>query len=382
VVVLLAVCCAVSVANVYYAQPLLDAIAMEFGIARAAVGGVITATQAGCAIALVCFVPLGDLLERKRLLAAQLVLLALAALAVAAAPRPGLLLAGMLGMGLFGTAMTQGLIAYAATLAAPAERGRVVGSAQGGVVIGLLLARTLAGLVTDVAGWRTVYLASAVLSAAMLVLLARRLPAVSVPPARMGYAQLLRSMLALLASERTLQVRGVIGMLMFAAFSTFWSALVLPLAAPPFSMSHTGIGAFGLVGAVGALAAARAGRLADRGLGQRATGLALACLVASWLPIGMMFHSMAALVAGIVLLDLGGQAIHVINQTMILQARPQAQSRLVACYMLFYSVGSGLGALASTLVYARAGWSGVCVLGFALSLTAAGFWAATLRRSA
>jgi len=382
VVLLLAVCCAVSVANVYYAQPLLDAIAMEFGIARAAVGGVITATQAGCAIALVCLVPLGDLLERKRLLAAQLVLLALAALAVAAAPRPGLLLAGMLGMGLFGTAMTQGLIAYAATLAAPAERGRVVGSAQGGVVIGLLLARTLAGLVTDVAGWRAVYLASAVLSAAMLVLLSRRLPAVSVPPARMGYAQLLRSMLALLASERTLQVRGVIGMLMFAAFSTFWSALVLPLAAPPFSMSHTGIGAFGLVGAVGALAAARAGRLADRGLGQRATGLALACLMASWLPIGMMFHSMAALVAGIVLLDLGGQAIHVINQTMILQARPQAQSRLVACYMLFYSVGSGLGALASTLVYARAGWSGVCVLGFVFSLMAAGFWAATLRRSA
>ncbi|AOZ09078.1 hypothetical protein BKK80_24910 [Cupriavidus malaysiensis] len=377
---LLAVACALSVANVYYAQPLLDAVARDFGIPPATVGGIITATQAGCALALVTLVPLGDRLERRRLLALQLVLLAVTALAVAAAPTPALLLAGMLGMGLFGTAMTQGLIAYAATLAEPGERGRVVGAAQGGVVIGLLLARTLAGLVADAAGWRAVYLASALLAGGMLVWLGRRLPAVAAPPRPPSYAALLRSMLALLAQERTLQVRGMIGLLMFAAFSAFWSALVLPLSAPPFSMSHAGIGAFGLVGAVGALAAARAGRLADRGLGQRATGLALLCLAVSWLPIGMLPTSMAALVAGIVLLDLGGQAVHVINQAMILQARPQAQGRLVGCYMLFYAAGSGFGALASTLAYDRAGWSGVCLLGFSLSLLAALFWAATLPR--
>jgi predicted MFS family arabinose efflux permease len=143
-------------------------------------------------------------------------------------------------------------------------------------------------------------------------------------------------------------------------------------------MSHTKIGAFGLVGAVGALAAARAGRLADRGLGQWATGIALVCLLASWVPIGFMQQSMLALIAGIVLLDVGGQAIHVINQSMIFRARPEVHGRLVGCYMLFYSTGYGLGAALSTYVYARAGWIGVCELGFTVSAAALAFWAVTL----
>ena len=163
-IALLAVCCAASVANVYYAQPLLDAIARDFGIAHAEVGGVITATQLGCALALLFVVPLGDLLNRKRLIAVQLVLLAAACAGVAASSSRLELLAAMAGVGLLGTAMTQGLIACSATLAGAGERGRVVGAAQGGVVIGLLAARSLAGLVTDLAGWRAVYLVSGALA--------------------------------------------------------------------------------------------------------------------------------------------------------------------------------------------------------------------------
>lgn len=376
---LLAVCCGVSVANVYYAQPLLDAVAQDFGIHPMAVGGVITATQVGCAIALLFVVALGDRVNRKRLLCGQLALLALALLGVASAPTPLWLLAGMGAIGLLGTAMTQGLIAYAATLARPAERGRVVGAVQGGVVIGLLLARTLAGAVTDLAGWRAVYVTSCVLSVVMLALLCKALPPARVPPAAMGYGALLRSMFTLLATERVLQVRGTIGLLMFAAFSVFWSALVLPLSAPPHALSHTAIGAFGLVGVAGALAAARAGHLADRGLGQRTTGIALACLLVSWVPIACAVHTLWALALGIILLDLGGQAVHVVNQSMIFSTRPEAHSRLVGCYMLFYAVGSGLGAMASTVVYGLAGWPGVCALGLGLSLAALLFWAATLR---
>jgi predicted MFS family arabinose efflux permease len=184
----------------------------------------------------------------------------------------------------------------------------------------------------------------------------------------------------LLAHERVLQVRGMIGLLMFAAFSIFWSALVLPLSAPPFSMSHTSIGAFGLVGALGALAAARAGQLTDRGLGQVTTGIALALLVASWLPIAFTIESIPLLIVGIILLDVGGQAIHVVNQSMIFSTRPEAHARLVGCYMLFYSAGSGLGAISSTAMYAYAGWHGVCLLGAAVSLVALMFWAVTLRR--
>ncbi|KVC95469.1 hypothetical protein WI78_20745 [Burkholderia ubonensis] len=380
-VALLAACCAASVANVYYAQPLLDSIARDFAIPHAEVGGVITATQLGCALALLFVVPLGDLLNRKRLLAVQLALLTAACIGVAASASRVGLLAGMAGVGLLGTAMTQGLIACAAALAGDGERGRVVGAAQGGVVIGLLIARSVAGVVTDLAGWRAVYLASAATAIVMGVVLSRLLPDARALRERIGYAALLASMGFLLRRDRVLRVRGMLALLMFAAFSIFWSALVLPLSAPPHAMSHTAIGAFGLVGALGAAAAARAGRLADRGLGQATTGAALVLLVASWLPLAFTTSSIPLLIVGIVLLDIGGQAIHVVNQSMILGARPDAHARLVGCYMLFYSVGSGLGAIASTLVYARAGWAGVCVLGAAVSAAALAFWAATLKRA-
>ncbi|OJA71517.1 hypothetical protein BGV71_25020 [Burkholderia ubonensis] len=380
-VALLAACCAASVANVYYAQPLLDSIARDFAIPHAEVGGVITATQLGCALALLFVVPLGDLLNRKRLLAVQLALLTAACIGVAASASRVGLLAGMAGVGLLGTAMTQGLIACAAALAGDGERGRVVGAAQGGVVIGLLIARSVAGVVADLAGWRAVYLASAATAIVMGVVLSRLLPDARAPRERIAYAALLASMGFLLRRDRVLQVRGMLALLMFAAFSIFWSALVLPLSAPPHAMSHTAIGAFGLVGALGAAAAARAGRLADRGLGQATTGAALVLLVASWLPLAFTTSSIPLLIVGIVLLDIGGQAIHVVNQSMILGARPDAHARLVGCYMLFYSVGSGLGAIASTLVYARAGWAGVCVLGAAVSVAALAFWAATLKRA-
>lgn len=376
---LFALACGLSVANVYYAQPLLDAVAREFGFAESAVGIVVTATQAGCALALLLLVPVGDLMDRRRLILAQLLLLAVALGAVSLAGTRAALLAGMLAVGLLGTAMTQGLIAFAATLAAPDERGRVVGAAQGGVVTGLLAARALAGVLADLAGWRAVYATSGVLALLLFAVLVRRLPRQAIAPARLGYARLLGSMFVLLLGERTLQIRGVLAMLMFAAFSAFWTTLVLPLSAPPHAMSHTAIGAFGLVGAAGALAAARTGRLADRGLGQRTTGVALVLLLACWLPLALAPQSLWLLVAGVLVLDLAGQAIHVTNQSLVFRVRPEAHGRLVGCYMLFYALGSGAGAIASTHVYARAGWSGVCVLGAVISLAALVFWALTLR---
>lgn len=368
-----------SVANVYYAQPLLGSLAADFAISPAAVGGVITATQAGSIVALLMLVPLGDRLDRRRLMLAQALLLALALVCVAMARHTPLLLAGMLAVGLLGTAMTQGLIATAASAADAAERGRVVGAAQGGVVIGLLLARVLAGLVADAAGWRWVYLLSAAAMLALAALLWTALPAQPRVRSRLSYGALLLSMLDLLRHERMLQIRGVIALLMFAAFSIFWSALVLPLSAAPYGFSHTAIGAFGLVGVAGALAAGKAGSWADRGLGQRATGMALGALVLAWLPLGMLHRSLWLLGLGIVLLDIGAQAIQVLNQSMIFRSRPDAHSRLVGCYMLFYAVGSGAGALAATATYAAAGWTGVCVLGAGVSALAALFWGLSLR---
>jgi len=377
-VLLLAAASAFSVANVYYAQPLLDAIASDFAIGLATVGMVITVTQLGCALALVLLVPLGDLLNRRRLLAVQQLLLIAALLAVGWSNSSVLLLTSMLLVGLLGTAMTQGLIAFAASLAGPHERGRVVGAAQGGVVMGLLLARTLSGTLADMGGWRTVYFFSAGVTLMLLPILARWLPQPRSPAATLSYPALLRSMLTLLVRDRTLQIRGMLALLMFAAFSIFWSAVVLPLSQPPHNFSHSVIGAFGLVGAVGALAAVRAGHWADRGRGQQATGLCLALLVLAWLPLGLLHNGMPWLIVGIVVLDLAGQAIHVLNQSMIFRSDGQSHSRLVGCYMLFYAVGSGVGAFASTHVFALAGWVGVCGLGAGVSLFALLFWWLTL----
>lgn len=369
--------CGLSVANVYYAQPLLDMLARDFGIGHAAAGGVVTATQTGCALALLLLVPLGDRVDRRRLMAAQSIALVAALVLVAMARSTPWLLAGMLAVGMLGTAMTQGLIAYAAGAAGAHERGRVVGAAQGGVFIGLLLARVFAGAVGDLAGWRGVYLCAAALMLAIAWPLWRGLPALRAAPAAMPYPRLIVSMLALLKQEKVLQVRGMLALLMFAAFNIFWSALVLPLSAPPYGFSHTVIGAFGLAGVVGALAAARAGRWADQGYGQRTSAVALGALLLAWWPLSLLQWSLAALVAGIVLLDLGGQALHVTNQSMIFRTRPEAHSRLVALYMLFYAAGSGLGAIGATAAYAHAGWQGVCFLGAAVSLAALLFWWAT-----
>jgi len=378
-VTLFACACAMSVANVYYAQPLLDALAHDFDLAEAAVGGVIAAAQIGSGMALVFLVPLGDRLPRRRLMLAQLAALVASLAGVSAAHTAVQLLIGMLFVGLLGTAMTQGLIAYAATAASAAERGRVVGAAQGGVVMGLLLARVLAGGIADLASWRMVYATSAAMMIVLAFILGRYLPMQTMPPRSLPYPQLVLSMFTLLARDRVLRVRGVIAMLMFAALGVFWSGMVLLLSAPPHGLSHTAIGAFGLVGAAGALGAVRAGSWADRGHAQAVSFLSLLLLTASWVPLYSAPGSLWALVLGVVALDLAGQAIHVTNQSMILRSGSDAHSRLIGGYMLFYAAGSGAGAMASTWTYAHGGWSAVCALGATLSGVAGLFWTATKR---
>ena len=378
-VALLACASGLSVANVYYAQPLLDQLAADFAISPGAVGGVITATQIGSVLALLLVVPLGDQINRRRLMLAQIGALIAALFCVGATHSPAILLLAMLAVGLLGTAMTQGLIAFAATSALPQERGRVVGTVQGAVVIGLLLSRLAAGLISDLAGWRWVYLGSALVMTVLGLILCSVLPTQRPSAAPMPYPRLVWSMFTLLKQDRVLQIRGMLALFIFAVLGIFWSALVFLLTRTPYEFSHTAIGTFGLVGVVGALAATRAGVWADKGLGQWTTGVSLGLLILAWFALWLTPYSMLWLVIGVVILDLGAQAIHVTNQSMIFSASPDSHSRVVGCYMLFYAVGSGLGALASTALYAAYGWTGVCVLGAGVSVIALGFWAVTLR---
>ncbi|MFG2500482.1 MFS transporter [Streptomyces sp. NPDC048441] len=385
VVILFAVACGAAVANVYLSQPLLVTMGHDLTMSPALVGAVVTLTHVGYGLGLFFLVPLGDVADRRRLIVAQLLLLVVALTVVAAARTAAILLAGMAAMGLLAV-VTQTLMAFAASLAPADGRGRVVGLVTSGVVTGILLARTASGLIADLAGWRAVYLASASLTALLALVLYRVLPSHSAappttsptaPPTTLRYGQLLRSTITLFAREPLLRLRALFGLLIFAAFSTLWSSVALPLSEAPYFLSHSAIGALGLIGVAGALAATMAGRLNDRGLSRRTTGIALALLAASWLPLAFTRSSLWALVVGVILLDLAVQAVHVTNQTLIYALHPEAGSRLIGGYMVFYSIGSATGAIAATSLYTAAGWGAVCALGAAFSCLGLVLWAFT-----
>ncbi|WP_376747401.1 MFS transporter [Brevibacillus reuszeri] len=380
VTLLFSVACGMSVANIYFAQPLLDNLAREFGIDYSIIGSLITITQIFYAVGLLMLVPLGDFLNQRRLITGQMLLSVIALVMVGTASTSTVLFAGIALVGLLAV-VTQTLVAFAATLAAPENRGQVVGVVTSGIVIGILLARTFSGVLTDFSGWRSVYLVSAALMLLMACVLFRVLPnnRREKQPQQLSYSRLLRSVFMLLAQEHILRIRSVLAMLIFAAFSIMWTPLVLPLSAPPFSLSHTAIGAFGLAGVAGALGAARAGKLADGGYGQKTTGIALTLLLLSWLLISYIEQSLFVFILGIVLLDLAVQAVHVTNQSMIFTLRTEARSRLTAGYMVFYSIGVATGSITSTYAYANYGWDGVCLLGASVSALALLFWVMTSR---
>jgi predicted MFS family arabinose efflux permease len=273
--------------------------------------------------------------------------------------------------------LTQVLVAYSASLADPADRGRTVGIVTSGIVIGILLARTVAGALADLAGWRSVYVVSAAATLVMAGLLSRTLPRRHAQRPRISYLRLIGSTFRLFGEVRMLRVRAILALLIFMGLNVVLTSMVLPLAAPPFSLSTTEIGLFGLAGAAGALGAARAGGRSDRSQAQRTTGIGLGVMLASWLPISLLPKTLWGLVVGVAALDFGLQSVHVANQSLIYRVRPEAQSRLTAGYMLFYSIGSAAGAMTSTIVHARAGWAGVSVLGATVALIALLFWAFT-----
>jgi predicted MFS family arabinose efflux permease len=377
-ILLFAVASGMAVANAYFAHPLLDVMAEDLGLSHSFAGLIVGMTQLGYGLGLVLLVPLGDLVDRRKLIVGQSILSVLALICVGISTTAAMLLASMAAMGLLAV-VTQALVAYASSLARPSDRGHVVGMVTSGIVFGILLARSVAGFLTDLSGWRTVYLVSALLTSVVALLLWRTLPRQARPRTSLSYTSLIRSLPMLLIEEPVLRIRGVIAMLIFANITTLLTPLVLPLSAPPYSLSHTAIGLFGLAGAAGALGATRAGRWADRGYGERTTGVALGLMLVAWLPIWLLDCSILWLVAGVIIIDFGLQATHVTNQAMIYRVRPDAQNRLTAAYMMFYSLGSAIGSSTSTIVYAHAGWTGVCITGAGISIATILWWAFTRR---
>jgi len=380
ITLIFALTCGLSVANIYYAQPLLDVMAADFGIEPASIGLVVTLTHVGYVAGLLLIVPAGDLFDRRKLIIFQILLSAVALTIVATAQHVIILFVGMISVGLLAV-VVQVIVAFTATLAAPQQQGHAIGLVTGGVVIGILAARFVSGVLADFGGWRTVYMVSAILMLIMGLLLARILPGGTPPTVGTGsYWAIVKSIPALFLREHILRERGILAFLIFTSFSTLWTAMVLPLSATPFSLSHTTIGLFGIAGLAGALAASGAGYLADRGHANRVTGLSLLLLSLSWLLVGLLPASLPLFVVGVVLLDFAIQAVHVTNQSVIFTARPDASSRLVGGYMVFYSTGSAVGAISSTTAYAQFGWTGVSMLGALFSLSALLFWLALSAR--
>ncbi|WP_370963887.1 MFS transporter [Amycolatopsis sp. cg9] len=369
---LLAVVCGVAVAGVYAGQPVLGPMGDDLGVARAAAGWFVAAGQLGYLAGLVLLVPLGDLLDRRRLLAVHLGLEAAGLALTAAAPAAWVAFAGLAVAGSFAV-VVQTAVAYAASLSPPGERGRNLGVVTSGVVVGILGARIVTGGLADVWGWRGGYLTLAVLAAALGVLSLAVLP----PDDRVRterYGQVLRALGGLFSRPAFLG-RGLIAFFLFASFGALWSGLALPLAAAPWHLSETRIGLFGLAGLAGALGAARAGHWADAGHARRVTGLALVLLVCSWAAIGQLGRSLPLLVLGVVVLDFAVQVVHVGNQHVLATAHPDRTSSAIGGYMVFYSLGSAFGATATTASFGAAGWPGSAVLGAVLAVGALVVWA-------
>ncbi|GAB2706360.1 MFS transporter [Nocardia thraciensis] len=369
---ILALVCAVAVSTIYAIQPVLAAAGRDLGLAPESLGGLVATGQIGYFAGLIALVPLGDVLNRRRLIAAHLALTAVGAAIVAAAPNGVLVMAGLGVAGVFAV-VVQVTVAYAAAVAAPGERGRTIGAVTSGVVIGILGARVLAGALGDMAGWRAVYAVLAVLCAALVVTVRARLR----PDPRAGatrYTQVLASMGRLVRTDRLFLSRGLMALFLFASFGTLWSGLALPLSTEPWNLGTTAIGLFGSAGLAGALGAARAGRWADSGRAQQITGWSLVLLTGSWLFIAQAGSNLWLLVVGIVALDFAVQAVHVGSQHLLTTALPDHASSVIGVYMACYSLGSALGAVTTTWAYGTWGWWASCLVGALCALSALVVW--------
>ena len=364
--VLIAVATGAVVANLYYAQPLLHQVALDFHTGSGLASLIITATQVGYAAGLLLIVPLGDLYVRRVLVVRIFAVAAVALVACAVAPDIWIFGLASVAVGAASVA-GQVMIPFAADLAPAERRGRVVARIMTGLLLGILLARTVSGLVAEVAGWRSVYWLSAGLMVVFAAVLWRALPTEG-PRPRMRYGSLVASSLRLLVDEPVLRRRAWHGACAFACFSVLWTTIAFLLSGDPYHYSSALIGLFGLVGAAGILAANLAGKLADADRSTASTLVAGVLLIGSFGLLWFGRSSLAALIAGIVVLDVGTQGMQITNQAIIYALRPDARSRINSAYMVCYFVGGAVGSVTAGVLFAADGWSGVCLLGAGFGL--------------
>jgi predicted MFS family arabinose efflux permease len=366
---LLTITAGVSVANLYYSQPLLPDIARTFGTSTARIGILATLAQAGYASGLLFLAPLGDIVERRRLVPATLVAVALSVMAVAAAPTFTILCIASYFVGLT-TIAPQLVVPFAAGLASPAARGRAVGHVMSGLLVGLLGGRVLGGFVGQVAGWRAVFIIAAILAVVLAAILVRSLPRIA-PSVVMPYRALLRSLWTFLRTEPVLGDAALLGALFFAGFNALWTTLAFRLREPPLQYGSTVAGLFGLLGIAGALTAPIAGRIADRSSPRSTIAMAAGLTAIAWLTMLTAGHTLVGLAVGVVFLDAGTVGAQVMNQSRIYALPAEAHSRLNTVYMVAYFIGGSAGSIIGAAAWEAARWPGVCAVGLGSVVLAA-----------
>jgi len=367
-VTLLAVSAGATVANLYYNQPLLAAMARSMGASERETGLIPTLTQLGYGLAMVVLVPLGDRYERRSLIVRMTLASVVALGLVAIAPNLVALCAASLLLGV-ASMVPQYIVPYAAGAAAPRERGRVVGSVMSGLLIGILVSRTVSGFVGAQFGWRSMYIAAAGAMAALSGVLRVFLPP-QPPDQEISLRALYVSLVGLARDQPVLRLHAALGAFTFAAFSTFWSTLAFHLESPPLGFGSAVTGGFGLIGVVGALAAPLAGRFSDGRDSGIVTIIAGLCVLGSFVIFGVFGTSLIGLAVGVILLDLGVQASQITNQARVYGLAPHMRNRLNTVYMATYFAGGAIGSALGGQAWAIAGWTGVSLTGGALAAAA------------
>lgn len=370
---IMAVASGLSVANLYYIQPVLAEIGRTFHVSVNQVGGVTTTAQIGFALGLLLIVPLGDIYNKRRLIVSMLVAVSISLVAVALAPTFPILLVASLALGLT-TVIPQMIVPFAAILANNHERGRVVGTVMSGLLIGILLARTVSGFISAHLGWRAVYWIAAGMMILLAIVLRMALPQDRSQGKTLNYGQLLASLVDLARSEPLLREVGLFGAMVFGAFNVFWVTLAFFLETPPYHYGSEVTGLFGLVGVVGALAASVIGKLADRMEARHLTGILLLISLSCFGVLALLGHWLWGLAIGVILLDLGVQGAHVSNQTRIYRLDEHIRNRANTVYMVPYFIGGSIGSFLGAYSWSVAGWNGVCAAGALLIAVALGVY--------
>ncbi|NQX42619.1 Predicted arabinose efflux permease, MFS family [Pedobacter steynii] len=358
-VLLMAFCTGLIVANIYYCQPLVILVAQEFGLSESHAGKITYLTQAGYALGLFLIVPLGDMFERRK----QILMItgvAVAALLLAALSHSFLLL--QIASVLIGASsiVPQLILPMAANLSSDEKRGETIGIIMSGLLVGILASRAISGSIGFLWGWRTMYFIAAGICSLLLILMAKRFP-LSMPSFKGTYQELMSSMWHYVKTQPVLREASIINFLAFSILSAFWTTMVLFLANPPFSFQTLQIGLFGIAGAAGALAAPLVGKLSS---GKNPRRNLLTGLILQLLSIAAFYFTGTHLylfIAGIILIDIGQQAIHVTNQTRIYALLPEARNRLNTVFMSVSFVGASFGSALGLWLWDKGQWPLFCI---------------------